>query len=103
MILIDLFSFYPTAFFLNILNSKNIFRIIFYGLIIDFVISFTNGFITLFLLMGYIISKFIKNYYVFNVLIFILFSLFFFKKILLESLLLQIIFIVLNKNHIINW
>ena len=103
MILIDLFSFYPTAFFLNILNSKNIFKIIFYGLIIDFVISFTNGFVTIFLIIGYLTSKFIKNYYVFNILIFILFSLIFFKTIILDSFLLQVIFIVLNKNHIIYW
>lgn len=103
MILIDIFSSYNTVFFLNVLNSKNIYKIILYGLIIDFIIAFSHGFITVFLIIGYLISKYIKNYYVFNILIFILFSLIFFKTVLLDSFLLQVIFIVLNKNHIINW
>ena len=103
MILIDLFNSYNTAFFLNILNSNNLFKIILYGLIIDFIVSFSYGLITLFLIIGYIISKFVKNYYIFNILIFFLFSLIFFNGIFFNSFLLQMIFIILNKNHIINW
>ena len=104
MILIDIFNPYPTAFFLTILNSKNIFKIITYGLVIDFFISYTNGMITLFLIIGYMLTKLIKNYYLFNIFIYLFYFLIFNNHLpLFEGLILQIIFIVLNKNHIINW
>ena len=103
MILIDLLSTYPTAFFLNILNSKNFIKIIFYGLIIDFFISYTNGLITLFLLIGYLLKKVIKNYYLFNIIVFIFFYLIFIKSYFIDSFSLQLIFIILNKNHIVKW
>ena len=108
-ILLDIFINIPTLLFLNVLNSKNINLIIIYGLIIDYVISNTYGFVTIYLIIFYFINKKIKNYYLFNILSFIiliivLYVIYRFKIIyLFISLLIQLIFILINKNHIIRW
>lgn len=108
-ILLDIFINIPTLLFLNVLNSKNINLIIIYGLIIDYVISNTYGLITIYLIILYFINKKIKNYYLFNILSFIiliiiLYVIYRFKIIyLFISLLIQLIFILINKNHIIRW
>lgn len=102
-LLLDLLILKPTAFFLNILNSNNLLLIILYGLIIDYQYAYTKGLITIFLLNSFILHKLIKNYYLFNILISLIFYIIFFKKILIISFIYQIIFIILNHRHILKW
>ncbi|MBE6147937.1 MAG: hypothetical protein E7167_00280 [Firmicutes bacterium] len=100
-VLLDLFvSTYTnlhTFFFLNVLNHKNIYNIIFWGLVIDFIIARTYGLITFLLLFLFYIDLYIDNYYLRN-----LFNYFFVVVILgfnfsIFSLIIQILFIYLIK------
>ena len=104
-IIIDLITTYHTAFFLNVLNSKNIFIIVIYGIIIDFLIAYTNGLVILFLIISYFLKRYLSNYYLYNMFIFTCFYFIFFQDIFhfLNSFSLQLTFIYLNKNHIIKW
>ena len=102
-IIIDLLSFKKTVFFLNVLNSKNLYLIILYGLIIDYLVSFTYGLITVFLIISFFMQKVIKNYYFNNLVTFIIFSIIFLRTVNLVSFFYQIVFIILNQKHIIKW
>ena len=108
-IIFDLIILYPTYFFLNVLNSKNIYLCLFYGLILDFLIASSYGFITIFLFIFFLIKKYFKNYYIYNIMAFI--SFYFLFNILFKlnlntfylSFFLQLIFIYLNRKHILKW
>ena len=109
LILIDLLSSYPTYFFLYIINTKNIYLITFYGLLLDFILINTYGIITFLLIIIYLSYKDIKNYYLRNILVFLTFY-FLFNMInyinislFMVSFILQLLFIFLNQNHIIKW
>ena len=108
-IILDLIINFPTYFFLNVLNSKRLNIIILYGLILDYIICNTYGIITIILILLSYLNKYLKNYYLYNIICFIIFYLFFniinhlnFKYFLI-SLILQLIFIILNRKHIIKW
>ena len=108
-ILLDLIIGYPTYLFLNVLNSKKLNIILLYGLIIDYIISYSYGIVTIILLILSYLKKYIRNYYLYNIICFISFYLLFntINKLnynyFLISFFIQIIFIILNKKHIIKW
>ena len=108
-IILDLIISYPTYFFLNVLNSKRLNIIILYGLIIDFIINYSYGIVTIILIILYYLKRYIKNYYLYNIICFIIFYMIFNMVMhigyntFLISLFMQIIFIILNKKHIIKW
>lgn len=92
-------------FFLSCINTKKLNYILFIGLIIDLLILNTMGLITTYLLLAFILTKKISNYYIKNFIIYlsfiILFSIIFknnILNILISSLIPQIIFIYLMKN-----
>lgn len=106
-IILDLFictcTSYNTLFFLNILNQKNIYYIILTGLILDFIIANYLFLITLSLIVLFYLNKYILNYYfknIFNYLIMLMILRFKFNLI---NIFLQILFIYLNRKHIIKW
>lgn len=96
---------YYSFFFLNYLNKKNIYFIIFIGLLIDNLFLNTYFILTLILLILYFLDKFIKHYYLKNIINYIVFlfllSLIFnvsFFYLLKNSIILQLISIILYKN-----
>ncbi|MDD5865322.1 MAG: hypothetical protein PUD07_02370 [bacterium] len=95
---------YYSFFFLNYLNKKNIYLIIFIGLIIDNIITNTYIIITAIMIFLYFIDKYIKNYYfknIINYIIFIIIICLIFKSniflIIKKSILLQLTSIILNR------
>lgn len=62
-----------SCFFLNVLNSKNFYYILFIGLVLDFIFFSTAGGITLLLIILYFIDKRLKNFYLKNIINFIIF------------------------------
>ena len=108
-ILLDLVCFYPSYFFINVINSKKLYIVLIYGLIIDFIISYTNGIITIILSLLFIIRKMIKRYYLSNIICILLFLIiyqFFSPLSLKESIIsfsLYLIFIFLNNKHKLKW
>lgn len=102
-LLISTYTNIQSFCFLNVLNQKNIYYLIFIGLVIDFIVAKTNGVITLILLFLYLVNAYINNYYLRNVFnyIFIIVILKFPFSIL--GFLIHFIFIYLMKNHIIKW
>lgn len=105
--LLDLIVYpsFHSFFFLNVLNSKNLYYIIFISLILDFIIGFnTYGFITIMFILLYFLDQKIKGYYaknIFNNVVFALFLAIFFDLNVLElffpSIFFSIIFIYLMK------
>lgn len=102
-LLIYNYTIFYSFFFLNYLNFKNIYLIIFVGLFIDSVLS-TYVIVTITLVILYFISKKIKNYYFKNILNYLLFVFvfsFLFKSnailIIKKSILLQLISIFMLK------
>ena len=92
-----------TFFFLNVLNTQNIYLIIFYGLVIDFIVLNNWGLITLILIFLYFINNSFKNFVLKNI-----FNYFFAILILgiefsIQGLIFQFVFIYLNYKHIIKW
>ena len=108
-ILLDLVTIYPSCFFINVINSKKLYIVLIYGLIIDFIISYTNGIITIILVFLFIIRKMIKNYYLSNIMCCIVFLIIyqFFSPLSLKdaiiSFSLYLIFIFLNNKHKLKW
>ena len=99
------YTSYYSFFFLNYLNKKNIYFIIFIGLLIDNLFLNTYFILTLILLILYFLDKFIKPYYLKNVINYIVFlfllSLIFnvsFFHLLKNSIILQLTSIMLYKN-----
>lgn len=76
-ILLDIFIAYMlplnSYIFLLCLNTKNIKYIIFIGLNIDLMILNTCGLITIIMLILYYISNHIRNYYLYNIIIYLVF------------------------------
>lgn len=102
-LLIYNYTIFYSFFFLNYLNFKNIYLILFVGLFIDSVLS-TYVIVTITLVILYFISKKIKNYYFKNILNYLLFVFvfsFLFKSnailIIKKSILLQLISIFMLK------
>lgn len=102
-LLIYNYTIFYSFFFLNYLNFKNIYLIIFVGLVIDSVLS-TYVIVTNTLVILYFISKKIKNYYFKNILNYLLFVFafsFLFKSnailIIKKSILLQLVSIFMLK------
>lgn len=96
---------YYSFLFLNYLNKKNIYFIIFIGLLIDNLFLNTYFILTLILLILYFLDKFIKSYYLKNVInymiLLLLFSLIFnvsFLHLFKKSVFLQLTSIMLYKN-----
>jgi len=97
-------------FFLNVFNSNNAKLVLLYGLILDFIVVNSLFFFTILLLFLYFILKRVKNYYLKNLVSFILttfiislFSRYSLIFLLSQSFFYQIIFIFLNKGHILKW
>lgn len=103
------YTIYYSFFFLNYLNFKNIYLIICIGLLIDNILS-TYVLVTITLVIIYYILRKIKNYYLKNILYYLIFVLIFsiiFKCdllfILKKSIIMQLISIILFKKHILKY
>lgn len=102
-LLVSTYTNAQSLFFLNVLNQKNIYYIIFMGLVLDFIIANTYGAVTLILLFLFYTNKYISGYYLKNIFnyFFVIIALNF--KFSLFSLIIQFIFIYLTRYHIIKW
>ena len=89
------YTIYYSFFFLNYLNLKNIYLIICVGLLIDNILS-TYVLVTIILVILYYTLKKIKNYYIKNILYYLIF-------ILIFSIMIQLISIILFKKHILKY
>lgn len=97
---------YYSYFFLNIINFKNIYYIIFISLIIDNIFLNTYFLVTSIMILLYFLLKMVNNYFLKNTICYFLFiiimSLIYKANLFLiikKSFILQIIFILLNYNH----
>lgn len=103
------YTIYYSFFFLNYLNFKNIYLIICVGILIDSILS-TYVLVTITLFIIYYLLRKIKNYYLKNILYYLIFVLIFsiiFKCdllfILKKSIIMQLISIILFKKHILKY
>ena len=103
------YTIYYSFFFLNYLNFKNIYLIICVGLLIDSILS-TYVLVTMTLVILYYTLRKIKNYYLKNILYYLIYVLIFsiiFKSdllfILKKSIIMQLISIILFKKHILKY
>lgn len=103
------YTIYYSFFFLNYLNFKNIYLIICVGLLIDSVLS-TYVLVTITLVIFYYFLRKIKNFYLKNILYYLIFVLIFsiifkcdFLFILKKSIIIQLISIILFKKHILKY
>ena len=102
------YTIYYSFFFLNYLNFKNIYLIICVGLLIDNILS-TYVLVTIIFFFFYNLKK-IKNYYIKNILYYLIFILIFsiifksdFLFIIKKSIMIQLISIILFKKHILKY
>ncbi len=103
------YTIYYSFFFLNYLNFKNIYLIICVGLLIDSILS-TYVLVLVTLVTLYYLLRKIKNYYLKNILYYLIFVLIFsiifkcdFLFILKKSIIMQLISIILFKKHILKY
>ena len=89
--------------FLTILNKKNIYIIIFVGLLIDFIIADTKGIITILLICLYFINRKVKSYYSRNILNYLVFILVLGLPFNISGFIIYLIFIYLINKHILKW
>lgn len=89
--------------FLNILNQKNVYYVLFVSLIIDFIISKTYGLITLILLFLFYINVYFNNFYIKNIFNYVFVILILNFNFSIVGFLIHFIFISLNRYHIIKW
>lgn len=102
-LLIVTFTNYYTFLFLNVLNSKNIYYIVFTGLLIDYILLGTKGIITVTIIVLYFINLKIKSYYFKNILNYFCVLILFGLRFNFGSFIIQMVFIYLMKRHIIYW
>ncbi len=103
------YTIYYSFFFLNYLNFKNIYLIICVGLLIDSILS-TYVLVLVTLVTLYYLLRKIKNYYLKNILYYLIFVLIFsiifkcdFLFIMKKSIIMQLISIILFKKHILKY
>lgn len=103
------YTIYYSFFFLNYLNFKNIYLIICVGLLIDSILS-TYVLVVVTLVIIYYLLRKIKNYYLKNILYYLIFVLIFsiifkcdFLFIMKKSIIMQLISIILFKKHILKY
>lgn len=101
MIIVDYLINYtfniPSISFINVLNQKNIFKIIIYGIVISFLNNNIN--ILIILLFLYFLSLIIKNYLVINIIFFIIVSYFLFGYIHIISFIIYFLYIKIFNIH----